>query len=105
MGSIQRTDEPPRSGATDRMVPSSLDVETLQGVVVSVRAIMDLARSQMGVRITWEYKLVAPKRASWVGEGLKYAEDEFNRLGSEGWELVGFLEHGTSVFRRAKDPL
>lgn len=66
----------------------------------AIRELLRVAIETVQLSTEWEYHFAAPKRATWVGEGLAWAEREFNQLGRDGWELVGFLEHGTAVFKR-----
>jgi hypothetical protein len=66
----------------------------------AIRELLRTAIEAVQLSTEWEYRFAAPKRATWIGEGLAWAEREFNQLGRDGWELVGFLEHGTAVFRR-----
>lgn len=89
--------------ASEATMPMTLGandaVEVLRQQIVALHDVLRLAL-QTVPNSTFEYRFAPPKRASWVGEGIAWAEREFNALGSDGWELVGFLEHGTAVFKR-----
>ena len=104
MRTRDREDQPTLSELT---LPESLLKPGGELDPVRVTALRELAQVAWAIvhrAVQWEYKFAAPKRATWMGDGPNSAEQEFSQLGAEGWELVGFLEHGTAVFKRVGLP-
>jgi hypothetical protein len=47
----------------------------------------------------WEYKVIAPNKLD-ASDGRTRDEVDYAGLGREGWELVGFSQNQTYVFKR-----